>query len=230
MRESEWLRSDSPVRMPNRHQGVSRFDERKLRLFAAACCRRVWDILVDERSREALEALERFVEGRETPARLADYLQAAIVAETQFHWNPDEDGYLPSGKGERWCASNAVLFAASDLDGGKDFFERFFRDQDRLCGLVGDHGPSLPARGSAQRFRDPGLPLDARRTTPRIRPRPTSSAKSSATRSDRSPSILPGDRPTSWAWPVRSTRGATSTPCRSSAMPWKKRDATGLKS
>jgi len=49
--------------------------ERKLRLFAIACCRRLWDRLVDERSRRAVEMIEQHVEARATDA----HFQAAVV-------------------------------------------------------------------------------------------------------------------------------------------------------
>jgi hypothetical protein len=52
MTEAEWLACAKPDKMLNHPAGYS--SDRKLRLFAAACCRCVWDYLVDERSRNAV--------------------------------------------------------------------------------------------------------------------------------------------------------------------------------
>jgi hypothetical protein len=79
--ESEWLASENPARMlewltgtpgsgPANATGLlappSPPSDRKLRLWACACCRQVWHLLTDVRSRKAVEAAERFADGAAT--------------------------------------------------------------------------------------------------------------------------------------------------------------------
>lgn len=61
MNEAEWLCHDYPLTMLNAVQG--RVSDRKLRLFACACARRIWDLLTDPRSREAVYAAELYADG-----------------------------------------------------------------------------------------------------------------------------------------------------------------------
>jgi hypothetical protein len=78
MTEAEWLICTEPRRMlPVVSSTISK---RKLRLFACACCRRVWDVLPDARSRLAVEVAERFADGQATDAeRAAAWSEATAV-------------------------------------------------------------------------------------------------------------------------------------------------------
>jgi hypothetical protein len=60
--EADWLGSISPEQMLA-HLG-SRAGERKKRLFACACVRRVWPLLGDERLQSAVELAERYADGQ----------------------------------------------------------------------------------------------------------------------------------------------------------------------
>jgi hypothetical protein len=74
----EWDRCRDPVKMLLFLEG-RRVPAHRLRLFAAACCRRAWASLADGRSRDAVPVLERYADG---PGRKADLdeLKAAYRA------------------------------------------------------------------------------------------------------------------------------------------------------
>ncbi len=61
MTKIEWLTCSDPTWLLERLPG--QVSERKLRLFAAACCRRIWDLIPDDLGREAVEVAERFADG-----------------------------------------------------------------------------------------------------------------------------------------------------------------------
>jgi hypothetical protein len=59
--ESEWLRCEDTITMLNSLKGAA--GERKLRLLNCACCRRIWPLIPDERSRKAVESSEDYADG-----------------------------------------------------------------------------------------------------------------------------------------------------------------------
>src|ERR1043165_6046133 len=60
--ETEWLNCTDPVPMLMYLGSKRREKGRKPRLFGAACCRRIWHLLVDSRSQEAVEASEQYAD------------------------------------------------------------------------------------------------------------------------------------------------------------------------
>jgi hypothetical protein len=75
MTESQWAGCADPQPMLDFLQGKA--GGRKLRLFGAACCRALWGLLPDERSREAVRLVEQSADGE---AAGADLERARVLA------------------------------------------------------------------------------------------------------------------------------------------------------
>lgn len=78
MTEGQWFENWKPRQIALMIEHLTRIGkakgkegQRKLRLFACACCRRSWHLLSDERSREAVVLSERYADGRATKEELS---------------------------------------------------------------------------------------------------------------------------------------------------------------
>ena len=78
MNEQEWLACAHPTLMFDHLNG--RMSERKLRLFAVACCRHIWHLLPDERSRTAVDVAEKYADLKASARQQAGVLLNAIAA------------------------------------------------------------------------------------------------------------------------------------------------------
>jgi hypothetical protein len=116
MNEAEWDACDDPDEMLKSVR--DRASKRKLRLFACACCRRIWHFLVHEGSQEAVEAAERFADGLVLgDLRLSTY----HAAEEIWVCLADAHGYDPLDRENEFDAlllrAGVHLFAAAAAAG-----------------------------------------------------------------------------------------------------------------
>jgi hypothetical protein len=77
MTEAEWNACTDPGPMLQFLRG--RVSRRKLRLFAVACCRRIWHLLADERSRHAVTTSEGHADGLVRRKELAESRSKALA-------------------------------------------------------------------------------------------------------------------------------------------------------
>jgi hypothetical protein len=122
--EGEWLACSDPETMLDFLEGRS--GSRKLRLFACACCRRVWPLLPDERSRRAVETAERYADGLAGEKELEAAGRGAGDAVDQQTRLSIEAGTGPDGPAVSAAAAamNATNpeFVANDPEGSAPFY------------------------------------------------------------------------------------------------------------
>jgi hypothetical protein len=118
--EQEWLNCTDPQPMLEFLRGKT--SERKLRLFACVCCRRIWNLLHDKRSRKAVECSEQFADGQIDKEQLSAARKEAEDAWWRRAFR--HRGSLPD-KGRRvQYASEAVKFVASATGRATELFEK----------------------------------------------------------------------------------------------------------
>jgi hypothetical protein len=91
MTEAEWLICTDPQKMLWFLRDKA--SERKMQMFAAACCRRIWHLLTDERSRQVVEVAERYADAQATEEELET---ASVAAWAVCHEESNElPDYIP---------------------------------------------------------------------------------------------------------------------------------------
>jgi hypothetical protein len=126
MTEQDWRKCAEPERMLKSLRGA--VNGRKLRLFAVACCRRVWHLLREERSRRAVDVAERHADGLaddwQLEAARAGAGSAVEVWRGRARWTPGDRSVLQAqqaawaaaarpARAPRLAASAAALAAAA---------------------------------------------------------------------------------------------------------------------
>jgi hypothetical protein len=111
MTEAEWLACNDPKPLLEFLRGKG--TDRKLRLFACACCRRAWDSMPDPRSRKAVETAEDYADGRATDEELHivshDALSAAQVKATEAELLADNWRTRLNASFAPWAAVEATV-------------------------------------------------------------------------------------------------------------------------
>jgi hypothetical protein len=86
MTETEWLGCDDPEEMLESLRG--RASDRTFRLFACACCRRIWDRLPDPCNRDLVAAVEDYPNGNFDDPVLHAVICASSAREHEFRDEP----------------------------------------------------------------------------------------------------------------------------------------------
>jgi hypothetical protein len=130
MTGAEWLACADPE--PMLEFLANRASERKLQLFAVACCRRAWHLMTDPRQHEAVEAAERFADGLLTEADFQEVLHPIV----------DLWAHLPESVGREgaWSASHYIIAATRHLGTGDGAPYAANYASGALAGLAGTQG------------------------------------------------------------------------------------------
>jgi hypothetical protein len=113
MTEAEWLTCTDPYLMLESLDLVAAGD-RKLQLFAAACCRRIWPLLPDELCRQGIDVAEGYADGR-LDRREVQRMREAVDSAWQVDADrrrkrPGRSRAVPSRSGNAYEAASCLLF------------------------------------------------------------------------------------------------------------------------
>src|SRR5262245_60524838 len=92
MTPDEWNNCTDPDQMLEFLRASSTVSDRKFRLFAVACCRRIWHLIPEGEFRAVVEAAERYADGCASERELDAAAEAAAAVATDAHhaWEADQ--------------------------------------------------------------------------------------------------------------------------------------------
>src|SRR5579859_3728575 len=134
MKEQEWLTSSDIRSMLEFVAAERKADNRRLRLFSVACCRRHWECFPDERSRTAIEVSERYADKLVGKKPLTAARRAAFSAMKQYEHRVYYTNTGVEGEPANAIKSLATLVALDVSDAGVD----------TMAELVAGHADSIP--------------------------------------------------------------------------------------
>jgi len=116
--ESEWQTAAEPHAMLELLRVGGKADERKLRLFAVACSRRMWD-WIDPLGQAAVDVAARFADGLASPEEMRAARLACQAAGGQAAWyaaasNPAVAARNAARSAQAGAASNFLLGSETD--------------------------------------------------------------------------------------------------------------------
>jgi hypothetical protein len=111
MTEVEWLACSDPTEML-RQLPRGELPERKLRLFACACCRGVWESLKDSRCRNAVETAEQHADGIVRDRELEAVAEGALEAFAEAGGLADKCGFAEASSLSATNGARAAYCAA----------------------------------------------------------------------------------------------------------------------
>lgn len=163
MTEAEWNTCTDPIEMIEflrgnptsadivtwgnsgwRFDGAAQGNDRRFRLFACACCRRIWDRIPEQCNRDAVVAVENFLEGCLSASALEEALSASSRVEyTEDGWKRSEPGYwtvkyLGRGFYKMTAAASALVVASNVMFMADKEYGREARREFHSCYYAGD--------------------------------------------------------------------------------------------
>jgi len=133
----DWL---AALSLDDLHNQLTELNDRKLHLLTAAFLRRVWDHLPSHHTRIAIEATEKFVDGRVTADQLTHLRSRDLLESAELLWASGPDRY------------DQLLGLACDCSCCSGFVDEYER-RSMTCGKGFDgvrHGVDAPAWIAAQ--------------------------------------------------------------------------------